>query len=192
MYANAVRALLFLAAIAVATGEIHKFKAELNGGNQVPSVNSPFKGTANFDFNTETNQLSGIVEHDVTTPDVAHIHVGKKGENGPVEFELVGSDPVGSFALPATNLTKAQVDALHGDLYYVNIHTAENPGGEIRGQVTQDGDDGDTTTILIVCGAVAAAAIVIGIVGVIYFKKRKANLPDRAGKGEYKQQQDFT
>ena len=44
----------------------------------------------------------------------------------------------GSMASPiegSATLTQAQVDQLKAGLWYVNLHTAAHPGGELRGQV---------------------------------------------------------
>lgn len=63
----------------------------------------------------------------------AHIHVGARGKAGPVAVALCGPCRSGmrkSATLPASVLT-----ALEAGRAYVNVHTARNPGGEIRGQI---------------------------------------------------------
>ena len=40
-----------------------------------------------------------------------------------------------------TALTADQVKDLLAGKYYVNVHTAKNPGGEIRGQITKAPQD---------------------------------------------------
>lgn len=49
----------------------------------------------------------------------------------------------------------------------------------------------DTNTILIIAGVGAAIVLLAGIIGFIVFKTKKGKVPDRAGKGEYRAQQDF-
>jgi hypothetical protein len=75
---------------------------------------------------------------DINDITASHIHLGPSGQNGPVLFPLFSGSgmfdpdhPVGSgVMLNAENL----VDLLTG-YYYVNVHTTDNPAGEIRGQI---------------------------------------------------------
>ena len=109
------------------------FKATLNGASEVPANASTFTGTATLTFNTNTKVFTVTVNHNVTTPTNGHIHQGAAGVSGPVIF------PFASFTSPIT-YTSAALDAtqegiLNSNGYYVNIHTAAFPGGEIRGQL---------------------------------------------------------
>ena len=64
----------------------------------------------------------------------AHIHLGSKGRSGPVLIALCGAgcrSPVSG----ATIVSPAVVKTLETGATYVNVHTAKNPGGEIRGQL---------------------------------------------------------
>jgi hypothetical protein len=63
----------------------------------------------------------------------AHIHIGASGRPGPVAIPLCG--PCRSGARKSAPLTAAVLAALEAGRAYVNIHTARNPGGEIRGQI---------------------------------------------------------
>lgn len=71
----------------------------------------------------------------------AHIHMGAPGTNGGVEITLnatTGSGGTGgkfSTALNSYLLTRPQIDALLDGRMYVNVHSADYPGGEIRGQL---------------------------------------------------------
>ena len=67
----------------------------------------------------------------------AHIHRGKPGTAGPVVVPLCG--PCRSGARGSAKLNGRTVTALLGGLGYVNVHTARNPAGEIRGQVRRGG-----------------------------------------------------
>jgi hypothetical protein len=66
----------------------------------------------------------------------AHVHAGVVGVNGPVVFPLNGSN--GIYGGVSPRLTAAQVAAATADGFYVNVHTAAFPGGEIRGQLASD------------------------------------------------------
>jgi len=63
----------------------------------------------------------------------AHIHAGKVGKAGPVMVALCG--PCRSGQRGTATLTHAQFAKIEAGATYVNVHTAKNAGGEIRGQV---------------------------------------------------------
>ena len=63
----------------------------------------------------------------------AHFHSAESGKNGAVVVPIAGADK-GSFEGSAT-LTDAQAEELMAGKWYVNIHTAANKAGEVRGQV---------------------------------------------------------
>ncbi len=63
----------------------------------------------------------------------AHIHIGPRGKAGPVAIALCG--PCRNGMRRSAELTPAALTALEAGRAYVNIHTAGNPGGEIRGQI---------------------------------------------------------
>jgi hypothetical protein len=63
----------------------------------------------------------------------AHIHIGRTGKAGPVAVSLCG--PCRNGARGTSNLTPAVLRALETGRAYVNVHTAKNPAGEIRGQI---------------------------------------------------------
>ena len=76
----------------------------------------------------------------------AHIHLAKPGKAGPVAVPLCG--PCRTGARGTAKLKAGTVTALLGGSAYVNVHTAKNPAGEIRGQVKKGGKapSGTTTT----------------------------------------------
>jgi hypothetical protein len=63
----------------------------------------------------------------------AHIHVGKVGNAGNVMVPLCG--PCKSGQRGSATITHAQLKTIRAGRAYVNVHTAKNPAGEIRGQV---------------------------------------------------------
>jgi hypothetical protein len=67
----------------------------------------------------------------------AHIHMGKPGTSGPVVVPLCG--PCKSGASGTTTISKKIIQALETGDAYVNVHTAKNPGGEIRGPIKVKG-----------------------------------------------------
>jgi len=75
----------------------------------------------------------------VTTSGVAgtavHIHQAKAGQNGSVIIPLIKSSDNTWTVPPFTLLTDAQFIAYVDGELYVNVHSAANPNGEIRGQI---------------------------------------------------------
>jgi hypothetical protein len=63
----------------------------------------------------------------------AHIHKAGKGKSGPVIVPLCG--PCKSGAHGTIAVIESTVNAIEKGLAYVNVHTAKNPAGEIRGQL---------------------------------------------------------
>lgn len=64
-----------------------------------------------------------------------HIHLGAAGENGGVVFPLPNDGGTEGTFSGVFMLSDEQVEQLKGSLFYVNIHTAEYNGGEIRAQI---------------------------------------------------------
>ncbi|MGX1324217.1 hypothetical protein AB7M17_007670 [Bradyrhizobium sp. USDA 377] len=127
------------AAVAFAApASAEKLKATLDGKSQVPANTSSGTGTAELDYDAASKKLSWTVSYSgLSGPaTAAHFHgPAEAGKNAGVAVPIAnaGSSPVKGEA----TLTDAQAADLLGGKYYINIHTAANPGGEIRGQVTK-------------------------------------------------------
>jgi hypothetical protein len=108
-------------------------KVNLTGSDEVPPLSVPGSGSGTIRVAED-----GTVSGSVTTKDVAgtmaHIHRGAKGTNGPV---IVPLDKNGdTYTVPAgRKLTAEQLKDLKAGNLYVNVHTAKNKGGEVRGQL---------------------------------------------------------
>lgn len=120
-----------------AVAAIVNLKADLKASNEVPPVESKGSGSVTATFDTASKQLSwkGSVSGLSGPATAAHFHSAEAGKNGPVAVPITGADK-GSFEGKAT-LTDAQADELMAGRWYVNIHTAANKAGEVRGQVTK-------------------------------------------------------
>jgi len=115
-----------------------KMKAMLNGASEVPATTSTGTGTADVDFDPATKKLSWKLTYSgLTGPaTAAHFHgPAEAGKNAGVAVAIPNatSSPVEGSA----TLTDAQAADLQAGKYYINVHTAANPSGEIRGQVTK-------------------------------------------------------
>ena len=113
-----------------------KMKATLDGKSEVPANTSAGKGTADIDYDAASKKLSWKVTYSgLSGPaTAAHFHgPAEAGKNAGVAV-LIGNNPT-SPAKGTATLTDAQAADLMGGRWYVNVHTAEHRGGEIRGQV---------------------------------------------------------
>lgn len=116
---------------------IERIAVNLSGDQEAPApiVSGAF-GTAAFDLNRTASTLQGTVTVDGVEPTVAHIHLGEVGVAGAVVFPLTVQGNTATLA--STTLTAAQLADLDAGRYYVNVHSARNASGEIRGQIGRE------------------------------------------------------
>jgi hypothetical protein len=115
-----------------------KYKAMLDGKSENPPTTSTGTGTADIDYDTATKKISWKLTYTgLSGPaTAAHFHgPAEPGKNAGVEVAIPGA--TSSPAEGSATLTDAQAADLAAGKLYVNVHTAANPGGEIRGQVTK-------------------------------------------------------
>ncbi len=112
----------------------------LSGSQEVPAVDTMAMGSGYALFDTTNNNVSLVAVTTIENATMAHIHTGFAGENGDVLVGLVESESTagvwmtdGSIALDEATATQLLAGG-----HYVNVHTAANTGGEIRGQITPD------------------------------------------------------
>lgn len=115
--------------------DITVFKATLVGSSEVPSNPSTATGSTTLTFNESTKKFIAVTTYSGLTPNAGHIHNAVVGENGPVIFPFVITpSPI---TLQSGELTEEQINELFNGRMYVNLHTTEYPGGEIRGQLVE-------------------------------------------------------
>jgi CHRD domain len=108
-------------------------KVTLAGDQEVPPVKSPGAGTGTITIGADKS-VSGSVMTTGIPGTASHIHEAAAGKNGPVIIPLTKNGD--TYTAPAgAKLTDAQFASFKAGNLYVNVHTAANPGGEIRGQL---------------------------------------------------------
>ncbi|NLZ92738.1 MAG: CHRD domain-containing protein [Firmicutes bacterium] len=130
-----------------------QFFATLRGAEEVPPVVTNATGSASFKVSSDQRTIHyQLTVNNLSNFTVAHIHLGRRGENGPVVVFLFGpADPGISVTQGVVRGTFSQRD-LVGPLAgqplaelirqmqagntYVNAHTRRHPDGEIRGQIS--------------------------------------------------------
>ena len=122
-----------------AGGETYSFKAAMTVGQEVPHPTAPAGAAGTFTAKSTENG-STVSFHWVLTfhglsgkAVAAHVHAGKKGKAGAPLISLCG--PCKSGQSGTVKIKGAVEEALEKGGAYVNVHTAKNGAGEIRGQV---------------------------------------------------------
>jgi len=109
-------------------------KVMLNGAQEVPPVTSSASGSGAISIGND-KAVSGSITTTGVTGTMAHIHNGAAGKNGPVIVPLSKSGDDTWVVPPGAKLTDAQYKAFKAGDLYVNVHSAQHKGGEIRGQL---------------------------------------------------------
>ena len=132
------------------------FNVELSGNEEVPPVQTDATGSAEFTAPHFDNIGYSVNVSNIDKVTIAHIHSGKIGENGPIvvtlfKTETPSTEPING-NLASGNITNANLEgpmagktlmdltkSMELGETYVNVHTEENPNGEIRGQIKGGG-----------------------------------------------------
>ena len=149
----ALAGLFILAAATQAQAQTLTFNAQLSGANEPTVVVTGSAGSAVVTWNTVTK--AGTYRVDVYNMPVgttaSHIHVGAPGAGGPVviNFTVPAGGISNDYGLSGTfgcsdlvpraaqgiNSCEDFEQTLMLNNTYVNVHSTNNPGGEIRGQL---------------------------------------------------------
>jgi hypothetical protein len=106
----------------------------LAGSQEVPPVTTSASGKGSIMVGPD-GSVSGSVTTSGVDATMAHIHEAPMGQNGPVIVPFAKTaDNI--WSVPAgAKLTTAQLQSLKSGNLYINVHSAANKGGEIRGQL---------------------------------------------------------
>ena len=135
---NLVPKLLLAAGAALAVSACSQpmtFQTSMNAAAEVPQNASRGVGTVTATVYPSTKAMTYTAEYkDLTGPaTAAHFHgPAAPGANAGV---VIGSPSAVTPIKGGATLTDAQLADLMAGKYYYNVHTAANPGGEIRGQM---------------------------------------------------------
>ena len=114
---------------------VTQFAAQLSGAQEVPPKNVPGTGQAEVSYDRDTGTLRWRVTYSGLTGPLtgAHIHgPAAAGANAGIVVPFAnGPSPL----VGEAKITPTQAGDLLAGLWYVNLHTAANPPGEIRGQL---------------------------------------------------------
>jgi Cu/Zn superoxide dismutase len=130
--AGLASALMF--ASGAAQAEMLTFKADMLGATEVPATDSAGKGTAEVTVDTDTKKVTWTMKVEGLTGDAtaAHVHgPASATEKAPPVIDMSGDKMMKGGA----DITEAQWNDMKAGKYYVNVHSAKFPDGEIRGQL---------------------------------------------------------
>jgi CHRD domain len=109
-------------------------KVMLSGSQEVPPVTSSGSGSGTISIANDKT-VTGSVTTTGVIGTMAHIHNGAAGKNGPVVVPLSKNGENTWTIPPGVKLTDAQFAAFKAGDLYVNVHSAQHQGGEVRGQL---------------------------------------------------------
>jgi len=146
--------LLFLLALLPVSAYAQSFSALLAGANEVPAGDPDGTGLAVVTISGTTVTYT-VLAQNIGAPTGAHIHRGAAGTNGPIVINFNVSTLSNGSIGPVDQALLTEILA-NPSGFYVNVHTAEFPGGAIRGQlVAASSPEGARTAYLPVVGKVA-------------------------------------
>jgi hypothetical protein len=120
-----------------ASAEVIALKAEMKAAYEVPPNKSAGTGSISLTYDTVERKLSWKGSYTALSGAViaAHFHgPAAIGRNAGIALAIASGNLPAPFE-GSTVITEAQAADLIAGRWYINLHTAANPAGEIRGQV---------------------------------------------------------
>ena len=109
-------------------------KVAMSGDQEVPAVTTAAKGSGTVTIGDDMS-VKGSISTTGVAGTAAHIHMAAAGKNGPVIVPMTKSGDAGWTFAPDAKLNADQMKAFKAGDLYINVHSAANPNGEIRGQL---------------------------------------------------------
>jgi hypothetical protein len=117
------------------------FVAKLNGANEVPVVNTKAKGLVTFMLEENgTLIINGVFDSLSGAVTGCHLHNANFTATGPVVLNLTTNVKGNRLYAEIPNATKTLITQIVDGQIYINVHTALNTNGEIRGQLDLETD----------------------------------------------------
>lgn len=110
----------------------------LSGTQEVPPNGSAATGTGVITFDPDSGQFTVEATTQGMAGIAAHVHEGPVGVSGPIIFPMTETVPGSGVWRTSVQLTAAQTTALLAERYYINVHSAAFPNGEIRAQIPKE------------------------------------------------------
>ena len=154
MLRKTVVGLLSVAGLLVGTGAqaaIINWTASLDGAQEAPPSVSTATGSAFGTLDDISGQLSWNISWSglIGTITAMHFHgPASPGVNAGVVVNIGAISGLTSPSIGFTVITAAQTSDFLADLWYINIHSDQYPGGEIRGQVNANVPEPGTLALL--------------------------------------------
>ena len=127
-------AIIGISAFSAVLANADEVKVSLSGADETPAVQTAATGSGTIVINADKT-VSGNVTTQGIAGTAAHIHLGAAGQKGPPVITLAKNGD-GVWNVPAgSTLTEEQYTSYKAGNLYINVHSAENKGGEIRGQL---------------------------------------------------------
>ena len=123
-----------LVAMGVGVASAADAKVTLSGSQEVPPVTTSATGSGTITVAADQS-ISGSIKTTGVKGTAAHIHVAAPGANGEVIVPLTKVGDDGWTVGPGAKLQDAHYQAFKDGKLYINVHSAANPNGEIRGQI---------------------------------------------------------
>jgi hypothetical protein len=124
----------FTVALAALSASAQVIQVSLTGAQEVPPVTTAGTGQGFITVGPDKS-VSGSVTTVGVEGTMAHIHLAAAGQNGPVIVPMAKTaENVWSIPAGAT-LTDPQYQSFKDGNLYINVHSAANKAGEIRGQL---------------------------------------------------------
>lgn len=125
-----------------ANAQVVTYVIPLDPGQETPPLATGATGTATITLDTATGvvSVSGSYANLSTNQTVAHVHgAAPAGTPAGVVFALTGTGGTSGTVSGTTTLSAARMNEMLAGLHYVNIHSVMFPGGELRGQICDNG-----------------------------------------------------
>jgi len=127
-------AVLAVGIVAGGVAPAAELAVKLTGDQEVPAVSSAATGVGTIVIKNDKS-VSGTIKTTGIEGTVAHVHLAEPGKNGPPIISLTKTAD-NTWSVPeGAKLTDEQYKSFKEGNLYVNVHSAEHKGGEIRAQI---------------------------------------------------------